>query len=112
MPVIRTEDLTRIYGRGRTAVVAVDHSQVARIVIAESLLLSALGIVLGIPTGLWLGYALIGLFQTAGFVLPYRFPAVGIALAALVGLGIGGVGAWLPARRAARLDVLAALRYK
>ncbi len=104
--------LERVREIGVLRAVGAARSQVARIVIAESMLLSALGIAFGIPTGLWLGYALIGLFQTAGFVLPYRFPAVGIALAALVGLGIGGVGAWLPARRAARLDVLAALRYE
>ncbi len=104
--------LERVREIGVLRAIGAARSQVTRVVVAEGLLLSALGIVFGIPTGLWLEYALVGLFQSAGFVLPYRFPAAGIGLTVLVGLAVGVLGALLPARRAARLDILAALRYE
>ncbi|MBC7225783.1 MAG: ABC transporter permease [Thermoflexales bacterium] len=86
--------------------------QVRRMVIAESLLLGALGTAFGILAGLWLGYVLVAGMNVSGFVIPYYFPYTGVLVAVAVGLLIGVGAAVLPARRAARLDVVAALRYE
>ena len=86
--------------------------QVRRMIVAESLLLGALGTAFGILAGLWLGYVLMQGINVGGFVMSYYFPYAGILLAVAVGLLIGVGAAVLPARRAARLDIVAALRYE
>lgn len=59
-----------------------------------------------------LGYVLIGAVNVAGFVLPYYFPYLGVLLAIAVGLLFGVVAALLPARQAARVDIVRALQYE
>ncbi|MCL6430501.1 MAG: ABC transporter permease [Anaerolineae bacterium] len=86
--------------------------QVQRMIVGESLLLSALGTAFGLLGGLWLGYVLVGALNATGFKMSYFFPYSGIVLAVAVGLVFGVIAALLPARRAARLDLLAALRYE
>ncbi|MCS7281890.1 MAG: ABC transporter permease [Anaerolineae bacterium] len=86
--------------------------QIRRMVLAESLLLGALGTAFGILAGLWLGYVLVQGMNVSGFVIPYYFPYTGILIAVAVGLLIGVGAAVVPARRAAQLDVVAALRYE
>jgi putative ABC transport system permease protein len=86
--------------------------QVRRMIVAESLLLGALGTAFGILAGLWLGYVLMQGMDVGGFVMSYYFPYTGLLLAVAVGLLIGVGAAVLPARRAARLDIVAALRYE
>jgi len=44
--------------------------------------------------------------------MPYRFPYAGILVTAAVGLLFGVVGALIPARHAARLNVVSALAYE
>ena len=48
----------------------------------------------------------------SGFPLPYRVPFAGIALVTAAGLGVGAVAVVYPAARAARLDVVRALRWE
>ncbi len=89
--------------------------QVQRTILAESLLLSAMGIALGIVCGLWLGYVLVGSHQAFGVYgvhMPYHFPYAGVLLTIAVGLLFGVLAALLPARQAARLDILRALQYE
>ncbi|MDW7992458.1 MAG: FtsX-like permease family protein, partial [Anaerolineae bacterium] len=63
--------------------------QIRRMVLAESLLLGALGTAFGILAGLWLGYVLVQGMNVSGFVIPYYFPYTGILVAVAVGLLIG-----------------------
>ncbi len=86
--------------------------QVRRIILMESLLLGALGTAFGILAGLWLSYVLITGINVSGFSMPYYFPYVGILVAVAIGLLLGVVAAVIPARRAARLDIVSALRYE
>jgi putative ABC transport system permease protein len=44
--------------------------------------------------------------------MEYAFPAAGIWVAIAVGLGFGVVAAIVPARQAARLEIVQALRYE
>lgn len=102
----RTRELGVLRAIGAT------RGQVQRMIIAESLLLAALGVLGGAVAGVGLGYALVGSINQSGLSFPYTFPAGGIALASLVGLLFAVLAALLPARRAARLDIIAALRWE
>jgi predicted permease len=64
------------------------------------------GLVLGLTAAIWLARGLAGLLHDTA-------PADPAALAAVAGLlaGAGFVAAWLPARRATRINVLEALRH-
>lgn len=86
--------------------------QVWRMILAESLLLAALGAAFGILAGLLLGYGLVPALNMSGFSVRYSFPYGGILAGIAVGLLIGVGAAVLPARRAARLDIITALRYE
>jgi putative ABC transport system permease protein len=102
----RTREIGVIRAVGAT------RGQVQRIVLAESLLLAATGIAFGILAGLWLGYVMVGAMNVSGFKLPYYFPYNGILAAIAVGLIFGVAAAVLPARQAARLEIVTALHYE
>lgn len=88
------------------------RGQVQRMIIAEGLLLSATGAGFGILAGVWLGYVIVGAMNVGGFIFEYRFPYAGILLTTAIGLVLGVLAALLPARHAARLDIVTALRYE
>jgi putative ABC transport system permease protein len=101
----RTREIGMLRAVGST------RSQVRRMVLAESLLLSAAGTGFGLVSGVLLGYALTEATATI-YPIPYYFPWSGLVTAIGVGL-IGGVLASLiPARSAARLDIIRALQYE
>jgi putative ABC transport system permease protein len=79
---------------------------------AESLLLAALGTAFGILAGLWLGYALVGSMNLVGFVVAYTFPLAGLLAGVAAGLLLGVLAATIPARQAAKMDIIEALRYE
>lgn len=102
----RTREIGMVRAVGGT------QKQVRRMILAESLLLSATGTGFGILAGIWLGYALVGAMNASGFVFDYYFPTAGILAGIAVGLIFGVIAAMLPARQAARLDIVEALRYE
>ncbi|MCX7683344.1 MAG: FtsX-like permease family protein, partial [Anaerolineae bacterium] len=108
--VINVIERTREIGLLRA--VGATRRQIRRMILAESLLLAATGTAFGILAGLWLGYVVIGALKVAGFTLPYYFPFGGILFTVAVGLLFGVLASLIPARRAARLDVVRALQYE
>ena len=97
---------------GTLRAVGATRRQVGRMITAESLLLTATGTVFGLLAGLWLGYILVGAMNLVGLVFPFSFSYAGLLLAIAVGLGFGIIGALIPARQAARLDIVRALAYE
>lgn len=97
---------------GMLRAVGATRKQVRRLILAESLLLTATGTAFGLLAGLWLGYVLVGAINVGGFPVPYSFPLAGILLTIAVGLLFGVIGALIPARHAARLEIVAALAYE
>ncbi|MGB7873033.1 MAG: FtsX-like permease family protein [Anaerolineales bacterium] len=101
----RTREIGMIRAVGGT------RKQVRNMVILEALLLAAIGTAFGILGGLYLGYVFVKGIEVI-FPLGYFFPASGILAAVAFGLLFGVLAAIIPARQAARMDVVAALRYE
>jgi ABC-type antimicrobial peptide transport system permease subunit len=74
-------------------------------VIRETLVLAAFGLMIGVPVALWLS----GFTQTFLYGMTPTDPYV-LGAALLTMIGVSGVAGYLPARRAARIDPMVALR--
>ena len=80
---------------------------------AEGLLLAALGTALGILAGLYMGYVMVAGISASGiFRMQYTFPLAGVLAATAAGLLFGVLAALVPVRQAARMQIIAALRYE
>ena len=97
--------LERTRELGVLRAVGATRRQVQRMILAESLILTAMGAALGILAGIWLGYVLVRAEAAIGLPVPYYFPYGGILTAIALVLLFGVLAAWLPARRATRLKV-------
>jgi len=97
---------------GMLRAIGATQRQVRRVVLAEALLLAALGTAFGLLAGLYLGYVMILGMSTGGYPVTYVFPAAGLLAATAVGLMLGVVAAFVPARQAARMNIVGALRYE
>jgi putative ABC transport system permease protein len=97
---------------GMLRAIGATRTQIRRMVLVEALLLSSIGSAFGVSAGLYLGYALIRVMQTGGFPMPYTFPVIGILAALAAGLIFGALAAHIPARQAAQLEIVQALRYE
>lgn len=101
----RTREIGMIRAVGGT------RRQIRNMVVAEAILLAAIGATFGIIGGMYLGYVMVAAMK-AIFPLGYSFPVNGIAAAVIIGLVFGVVAAIIPARQAARLEIIRALRYE
>ena len=97
---------------GMMRAVGATRKQIRRMIIAESLLLAALGVAFGILAGLWISYVMVGALELAFMPVPYGFPYDSLLLATAVGLLLGVVAATIPARRASNLEIVRALAYE
>ena len=98
---------------GMLRAIGASRRQVRRMVIAEALLLAAIGTAFGIIAGLYLGYVMVmGLSASGIFKMEYVFPLTGVLAATAAGLLFGALAALIPARQAARMEIIHALRYE
>ena len=88
------------------------RGQINTIILAEALILAAIGTVFGVLSGVYLGYSAASAFGAAGFPMEYVFPAAGVILAIAGGIIFGALAAIIPARQAGRLQIVEALRYE
>jgi putative ABC transport system permease protein len=95
---------------GMLRAVGMTRRQVRRMIRHESIVTSLIGAVLGIVVGIFLSVLVTQALADEGivFAVPYGSLAVFVVAAIVVGL----LAAILPARRAARLNVLEALQYE
>ena len=97
---------------GMMRAVGAKRRQIRRMIVAESLLLSLMGIALGVISGILLSFVMTGVLEFAGLHIPYDFPGVGVLTAIAAGLICGILAALIPARRASDLQIVAALAYE
>jgi putative ABC transport system permease protein len=99
--------LERTRELGLLRAVGMSRKQVKRMVRVESVVIAVFGGVLGVAVGIVFGVALQRALVDQG-VTQLKFPATLIGYVLLAALA-GVIAAWLPARRASRLNVLAAI---
>jgi putative ABC transport system permease protein len=98
---------------GMLRAIGAARGQVRRMIVAEALLLAAIGTAFGILGGLYLSYLMVaGLSASGVFRMEYSFPLASILAATAAGLIFGVLAALLPARQAARMEIIRALRYE
>jgi putative ABC transport system permease protein len=97
---------------GMLRAVGATRRQVRTIIVAEALILSGIGTGFGVLSGIYLGYMAVGAMSAAGFPMEYAFPAMGALVAIAAGILFGALAAIIPARQAARLEIVQALRYE
>jgi putative ABC transport system permease protein len=93
---------------GMLRAVGMTRRQVRRMIRQESVITALLGATFGIPVGVVLALMVGVAIKYAAFTIPWATLVVFVIAAILAGL----VAAIFPARRAGRLDVLAALQYE
>jgi putative ABC transport system permease protein len=91
---------------GLVRAVGMTRRQVRRMVRYEAALVATFGATLGVGLGLLFGFGAVAALP-ASFASGLSIPIIPIIVVVLVAAGAGVVAAWLPARRAGRLDVLA-----
>ncbi len=97
---------------GMLRAVGATRKQVSTIILIEALILSALGTILGLLVGLYLGYMAVTTLKGLGFPMEFAFPSSGVILVICVGVLLGLVAAIIPSRQASRLQIVEALRYE
>jgi putative ABC transport system permease protein len=94
---------------GLLRAVGQSRRQIRAMVCLESVIVASFGAVGGLGLGIFLGWGLVGALAAAEGLGTFRLPSTQLAVVLALG-GVAGVAAALrPARRAAKLDVLAAL---
>lgn len=98
---------------GMLRAIGAERRQVRRMVIAEALLLAAIGTAFGLIAGLYLGYIFVqGLSASGIYKMTYTFPLVALLAATAAGLIFGVLASLFPARQASRMGIIQALRYE
>jgi putative ABC transport system permease protein len=101
----RTREIGMIRAVGGT------RRQIRAMIVAEALLLAAIGTAFGIFGGLYLGYVFVTAIKIM-FPMGYYFPMGGILAVIAIGLLFGALAAIIPAKQAAGMNVVEALRYE
>lgn len=96
---------------GMLRAVGATKKQIYSMVVAEALLLALIGASFGVLCGLYLGFVFVSGLATI-FPLGYTLPLTGIFAAIIISLLFGVLASIIPARQAARMNVVAALRYE
>jgi putative ABC transport system permease protein len=96
---------------GMVRAVGASRKQIRSMVLTEALLLAGIGTFLGIAGGIYLSASLVSALKSM-FPLGFDFPLAGILAAAFFGLAFGAIASVIPARQAAGLEIVEALRYE
>jgi putative ABC transport system permease protein len=90
--------------------VGMTRTQTRMMIRYESIVTSLMGAALGIAVGTFLGALIVHSLSSEGLV--FSFPLLTIFYFVLAAIVVGVLAAIVPARRAARLNVLEALQYE
>jgi putative ABC transport system permease protein len=88
------------------------RKQIQRMVTAESLLLGLFGAATGVLAGVAMSYGFTAAFAVIGWEMTYEIPVMGMIAALIIAVLLALFASILPARNAARLDIIRALQYE
>ena len=98
---------------GMLRAIGATRSQVRKTIVAEALLLAALGTALGILAGLYLSYVFVAGLNAAGYMkMAYTFPLAGVLAAIAVGCSLACSPRSCPRARRRNMEIIKALRYE
>jgi putative ABC transport system permease protein len=99
---------------GLLRAVGATRGQIVRTVLAEAVLMGAIGTLLGLLIGLPLEWYVINvlLFEEAGFELPVVYPWLSAGLVAASAMFLAALAAQIPAMQAGRLRIAEAIAYE
>jgi ABC-type antimicrobial peptide transport system permease subunit len=97
----------RTYEIGIRMALGAQRLDVVRLVLRGGLLLTGIGLVIGLPLALGTSHLIGSLIFGIGKTDPVTFAGVGLILAA-----VAAAACWIPAQRAMRTDPIVALRYE
>lgn len=97
---------------GVVRAIGASRPQVQRMVVAEALLLGMFGAAMGVLVGVAMSYGVALAFSSIGWKVPYIFPILGIIAAVTIAILLALFSSVLPARSAAKLDIIRALQYE
>src|ERR1019366_6634107 len=97
----------RTYEIGVRMAFGAETSDVLKMIIGRGLLLTGIGLAIGLPLTFAVTYVLRDLIFGIGATDPVTFAGIALAL-----LGASLLACWIPARRATRVDPIIALRYE
>jgi putative ABC transport system permease protein len=95
---------------GMLRAVGMTRRQVRRMIRHESIITALIGAALGLPLGIFLGALIIEALSQ--YEVQFKIPIGQLITFAVVAVIVGVIAAILPARRAARLNILRALQYE
>jgi putative ABC transport system permease protein len=95
---------------GLVRAVGMTRRQLRRMIRFEAALVATFGATLGVGLGLLFGFGVVGVLP-ASLAGGLSIPIVQIVVLMIVAAGAGVVAAWMPARRAGRLNVLEAIAF-
>jgi putative ABC transport system permease protein len=95
---------------GMLRAIGMSRRQVRRMIRYESIVTALIGATLGIAVGVFLAALVTQALSDQGFV--FAVPYATLAVFVVIAIGAGVLAAILPARRASRLNILAALQYE
>lgn len=86
--------------------------QVGRLIVDEGVVISLIGCILGVAVGSVLGYLFVQGSSAGGFEVSFYYPELAALAALAAGLFIGVSAGLLPARAAARTNIVEAVQYE
>jgi putative ABC transport system permease protein len=92
--------------------VGMTRLQIGRLIIDEGIVISLIGCLVGVALGSLLGYLFVQGSGAGGFEIDFYYPKLPALAALLSGLFIGVFAGLLPARSAARKDIVEAVQYE
>jgi putative ABC transport system permease protein len=103
----RTQEIGMLRAIGMT------RAQVIKMVLSEAGLMGVIGGLIGLVFGVLLSRIfLAGMTAMSGYKLDFIVPVGGVVIGLIISLGISQLAAFQPARKAAKTNVLEAIRYE
>lgn len=92
--------------------VGTTRPQVGRLIVDEGVVISLIGCIVGIVVGSLLGYLFVRGSSAGGFEVAFFYPKLPAVAALLSGLFIGVFAGLLPARTAAKTNIVESVQYE